>query len=140
LRIVPQQAPLELRRVEIGGLVKKIRVVGRDEKSMREPGRYPRHAAGLAREREARPFSKVWRSAAQVHGHIEHLPGHHANELSLGLADLIVQSAQDMAAGSGMIVLDELQVQAGRLRKAELVVAGIYHAVLIHDGNDRGCP
>src|SRR5208282_509587 len=76
----------------------------------------------LAGKFERFPFSESGRTAAKVERDIEDLAGDGADELSLGLLNLIVQAADDIFLGVGMIVLYECLWNA-EVRKRALVVA-----------------
>ena len=60
------------------------------------------------------PLAEGWRAAPKVHGDVEDLTGDHPHEFSLGLLNLVVQAAEDVARGAGVVVLDEGAGAAGR--------------------------
>ncbi len=76
----------------------------------------------LAGEFEGFPLSEGGRTAAEVKRDIENLAGDDADELSLGLANLIMQAADDIFFGIGMIVLHE-RLWNAEFGKRALVVA-----------------
>jgi len=64
-------------------------------------------------EVEASPFAEVGRVAAEVDGYVPDMAGEDAEELSLGLAELVVEAAEDAAGGEGLIVLNEAGGEGG---------------------------
>src|SRR5215470_17958093 len=57
------------------------------------------------------PSTKRRLGFAKINCHIEYAPSRHANELPLWLPDLIMQAAQHAARGTGVVILNELDVQ-----------------------------
>ena len=68
---------------------------------------------GLGFEMESGPFAEVRRVAAQVDGDVPDMAGEHADELALGLAELVVEAAENTLAGEGLVVLDEVGGKSG---------------------------
>src|SRR5215467_10354308 len=57
------------------------------------------------------PSTKRRLGFAKINCHIEYAASRHANELPLRLPDLIMQAAQHAARGTGVVILNELNVQ-----------------------------
>lgn len=53
------------------------------------------------------PLAEGWGGTAQVYGYVEDFALDDADELSLGVLDLIMESAEDAFGGAGVVVLDE---------------------------------
>lgn len=83
----------------------------------------PQHVPVLGGERQGVPCSEPGRVAAEVDGDVEDLALQHANEFSLGLADLVVEAAKDVLVGERLIVLDEVRIGN------ELVEGGLVEAL-----------
>src|SRR5690606_30325970 len=98
---------------------------------MREPLRNPELTLVCRAEADPDPAAEAGRIAAQIHRDIEHFPGDHAHQLSLGLLDLVVQPAQNATLGLGMIVLDELPFQARGFLESGCVEAFIEETAFI---------
>lgn len=62
---------------------------------------------------KAGPFSEVGGVAADVDGYIPYMAGEDADELSLRLAKLVVETSEDAPGGKGLIVLNELSGEVG---------------------------
>ena len=56
---------------------------------------------------ESRPFAEIGRVAAEVDRDVPDVPGEYADKLALGLAELVVQTAENPFAGERVVVLDE---------------------------------
>ena len=62
---------------------------------------------------KAGPFAEVRGVAAEVDSDVPDMAGEDADELALGLAELVVKAAEDAFDGEGLIVLNELRGEAG---------------------------
>ncbi len=82
---------------------------------MRETGRHPQHVMVLVAELGAPPLAEGRRAAPQIHHRVEHRARRDPHELSLGVFDLQVHAAQGPLGRPAMVVLDELDVDPGRL-------------------------
>jgi hypothetical protein len=69
------------------------------------------------------PASVTRRGATYVYGHVEYFSRHDPDQLALGLLELIVKAAQDIAGRAGVIVLYEISIHAGGVTKHTAVVA-----------------
>src|SRR5690348_4600244 len=112
-----------LGRVEVGDLVLHERVLGEDEKAVRKAYRHPQHAVRRRREMESGPLAEGGRAAPQVDHHVVDLAEEHLHELALRLADLVVQAAQHVTHGERLVVLYELDLEAGRFIEPLAVIA-----------------
>src|SRR2546425_257165 len=121
--VVPEQHPLVLRRIVVGGLVLHVRDLGNHDKAVREPRWNPRHLLGEAFQVEAHPFAEGAGAFAQIHRDIPDLAESDANQLSLRPTDLVVKAAQDVLGGARMVVLHELDVEPGGVLERLAVVA-----------------
>src|SRR6266568_2973638 len=90
-RVVPAKASLAFTIVVGGDLVKHVRGVGEDHESVRESLRNPEKLEIFSAKRDTRPLAEIRRVAPQIDRHIPDVPGKHANQLSLLLAQLVVQ-------------------------------------------------
>jgi hypothetical protein len=88
---------------------------------------------------------KVGTAGTKVDGHVEDLALHHAHELGLRVVDLEVKATQDALRGGGLVVLDELDVDAtghevGALVGLHEVAARVAVRLGVDDGHalDRG--
>ena len=64
-------------------------------------------------KQHADPLAEVRRADANIHRDVEHFALHHAAQLGLRIAELVVQAAQHPARRARMIVLHELVLDAG---------------------------
>src|SRR6185503_7866399 len=103
LGIVPEEGALVLGRPVIGRLVEELGLLGEHEEAVREAWGDPGHALGGGIEIEADRLAEGRGAAAQVDGDVEHFAGDDAHQLSLRLADLVVQPAQDAAARARVV-------------------------------------
>src|SRR5262245_47356233 len=112
--VVPEDGALVLGGVVVGGLVEDVGRLRQDEEAVREAGGNPGHVLGLAGEGEVGPAAEGGRAPAQGDGAVPDLAPGDADQLSLRLADLVVQAAHDAAPGMGVVVLHEVAVEADR--------------------------
>jgi hypothetical protein len=59
-----------------------------------KPWRDPEHTFVFCRDSHSRPSAKMGRALAEIDCHVENLSHYNANEFSLGLCYLVMQSAQ----------------------------------------------
>ena len=90
---------------------------------MRKPGRNPHLPLVLSADQRARPAPEIRVTAQQVDCHVKDLPLNHADQLTLWLANLIVQAPQYALATAAVVILDKLQIRPRRFGKISLVVA-----------------
>src|SRR5581483_6473636 len=108
--------------------------------------RDPEQLMVLSRQAQPDPFAEARTRSAQVDDDVEHFAGDDAHELSLRLLDLVVQAAENSARRARMIVLHEVDVDAGRVAESATVVALEEEAARIaedfrlqqHDFGQRG--
>jgi len=68
---------------------------------------------GLGFEVESSPFAEVRRVAAKINGDVPDMAGEDADELALGLAELVVQATEYAFDRERLIVLNELRGKTG---------------------------
>lgn len=68
---------------------------------------------GLGFEMESGPFTEVGRVAAEVDGDVPDMAGEDTYQLALGLAELVVETAEDALSGERLVVLEELGGKTG---------------------------
>jgi len=96
-----------------------------------ESGGYPQLAAVFRTEGETDPLAKSGRAFSDIHSDIKHLAGGDPHQFTLRLLDLVVQAPQDILGGTGVVVLDKLETDAGFLGKSPPVEAFIKKASLV---------
>src|SRR5208283_5999614 len=62
------------------------------------------------RQLNTNPLPEGGRIATNVNGDVKDRTAHHANQLSLRLIDLVMQSAKHVALRAGVVVLHEMRV------------------------------
>src|SRR5580700_2854904 len=84
---------------------------------MRESPRNKDLILALGGEQHARPFSKIRRADAYVHGYIQHFSLRHAAEFRLRMPQLVMQASQRTLDGTRVVVLNEKigDAQVGKL-------------------------
>ena len=114
--VAPEDGALSGGVVEVGGFVEDLCGVGEDEEAVGEalgdPEELEIAGGGEGFEVEAGPAAEVRGVAAEVDGDIPDVSGEDADELSLGLTELVVETAENAFAGKGLIVLQELGGEA----------------------------
>ncbi len=121
-RIVPDHCAFVLGRVKIRRFIEDVSRFRDHAEAVSKAARKPQHAFVLTGKFDGFIFPEGRRAAPQVDRNIENLAGDRANEFALGLANLVVQSANDVLFGKRMIVLHERLTNA-EARKGALVVA-----------------
>ena len=91
--------------VEAGGFVEDFGGIGEDEEAMGEAFGDPKELEGVGSEVEAGPFAEVGGVGAQVYGDVPDVAGEDADELSLGLAELVMEAPEDAFRGEGLVIL-----------------------------------
>ncbi len=122
VEIVPRQRAFIGRRVEVGRLVKHMRLLREHAESMRKTSWDPQHPFVLARQSHRFPVAKTGRLPAQVNGDIQNLSLGHAHKLSLRMLHLKMQTPQNVAGRAGMIILHKV-LNNSRIRHDLLVIA-----------------
>lgn len=110
VRVIPQNRSLGLGGVVICSFVKDFGEWGNDEKAVGETGGDPKLAMVFGAEEAADPLAKMGGIFADIYGYVKDGTHGGADQLALGLLDLVVESAQDVLGGAGVIVLDEIEV------------------------------
>src|SRR5581483_10588539 len=123
LPIVPRDRALVLRRPVVRRLVEEVGRLREHQEAVAETGRDPEQLMVLSRQAQPDPFAEARTRSAQVDDDVEHFAGDDAHELSLRLLDLVVQAAENSARRARMIVLHEVDVDAGRVAESATVVA-----------------
>ena len=115
--VVPANAALAGGVVEVGSLVEDFGGGGEDEEAVGEAFGDPEEFefAGFVQgpKVEGGVLAEVGRVAAEVDGDVPDVAGEDADELALGLAELVVEAAEDAARGEGLVVLDEVRGEPG---------------------------
>ena len=97
--VVPANAALGTWLIVVGGFVEEFGGFGEDEEAVGETFRNPEGVdfsfIGEGLEMEAGPFAEVGGVAAEVDGYIPDMAGEDADELSLRLAKLVVETSED---------------------------------------------
>jgi hypothetical protein len=123
-RIVPAHGPFACGRVEVRGLVEKVRAVAGHDKPVREARRDPELAVVLARQLDPDPLTEGRAALAQVDRDIKHGALRAANELALRVRwQLVMQPAQHALGRARVVVLHKVHVVADGLVEDLLVVA-----------------
>jgi hypothetical protein len=105
IRIVPAQAELGFRVIDVGAFVRKECVGPGHQIAVGETWRHPELAPVLPGQRHSDPTPEPGGTAADVHRHIEDLAAQDLHQLALGMRVLDVQAAQDALTRVGLIVL-----------------------------------
>jgi hypothetical protein len=115
--VVPEDGAFAGGVVEIGGLVEYLGGVREDEEAVGEAFGNPEELkivfGGLGFEMKSGPFPEVGGVAAEVDGDVPDMAGEDADEFPLGLAELVVEPAEDALDGERLIVLNESGGKAG---------------------------
>lgn len=115
-RIVPPDAAFAGRVVEVSGLVEHFCGIGKDQETMGKSLRNPQHfQITVHRARfqvEDSVAAKVRRIAAEIDGDVQNVPVEYTHQLSLRLAQLVVQTAQDAARRKRLIILHKVGGEA----------------------------
>jgi hypothetical protein len=118
-RVVPEDRAFAGRVVGIGGLVEDFGGVREYKeavgKAFGDPEELEIIVRGLGLEVEAGPLAEVRGVPPEVDGDVPDVAREDADELTLGLAKLVVKTAQHALDGEGLIILDELSGEAGGL-------------------------
>ena len=103
--------------VEIGRFIEDLGRLGEDEEAVGEAFRDPEKldivGGRLGLEMKSCPFAKLWRIAAEIDGDVPDMAGKDSNQLSLRLAELVVQASENAFSRKGLVVLYELTGQTG---------------------------
>jgi len=122
-RVVPADGAFVLGGVVVGGFVEDVGGFGEDEEAVGEAGGDPEDAFVFSGDVDPDGVAEGWGVFANVESDVEDFAAADAEEFSLGVLDLVVKSAEDAAGGTGMIVLDEWEVDAGFFGEGAGVVA-----------------
>lgn len=113
IRVVPANAALGRRGVVVGGFVEELGEIAQHHETMGKTFRHPELTMVVGRQAHRDPFAEMRRGAANVHGHVQHFTGGDADQFALSVLQLVMQAAQYAFLRAGMVVLNELGVQAG---------------------------
>ena len=111
-----------LRRPEVGGFVEDFGSVGEDHEAVCETGGNPEHFAIGGAQSFSHPLAEGGRIAAEIDGDVVDFSPETADEFSLGLLDLVVETTHHALVGEGLIVLNEGTGDA-HVRQNPLIVA-----------------
>src|SRR5512135_2531963 len=114
LRIIPAQAVLGIRLVQLGALVLEQGRVAQDAEAVGEPFRHIELPPVLGRERHPNPSGEGRRAASDVDGHVEDLTLQYREQLTLRIWVLEVEPAKHAPEGVREVVLHERRGQPGR--------------------------
>lgn len=116
-RIVPENGAFSGRMIEVGSLVENFGGIGEDEeavgKAFRDPQELELIAWRFALQVEPGPFSEVRGATPEIDGDVPDMAGEDADQLTLGLGELVMQAPENAFDGEGLIVLDELGGKTG---------------------------
>jgi hypothetical protein len=98
---------------------------------VRKSGRNPHLALAVGGKRHADPATEMWRALSNVNRDVKHFSCNDANHLALGLLNLVVEAAQDVLAGPGMVILDKSGGNPGDVRETAFVEALVKKAAVI---------
>ncbi len=96
-----------LGRIEIGGLVEHLGGFRQHHETVRKAGRNPQQTAIGGAERFPHPLAEGGRLPAQIDRDVEDLAADAANQLSLGLLNLVVKTADYVPPRQRLVVLHE---------------------------------
>src|SRR5690349_4208158 len=103
LGVIPKNGAFRFRGIISRRFVEKICGIAKNEEAMRESGRQPKKTLVLFREFDANPLAKRRRGAPEINAYVKHPAPHNTDQLSLRLTDLIVQTAKNVLARTGMV-------------------------------------
>ena len=113
LRIVKVQTALIVWMIEIGTFISKLCIIREYDKSMCKVLRNKELFLIFCRKQDAEPFSVCFGSLAKVNRNIEYFSVYHAYQFVLRVIDLEVKSTQDTFFGCRLVILYELDINAG---------------------------
>src|SRR5258708_7324306 len=128
--IIPRDCALVGTGVEAGGFVGHVCSLRNDTKAVSKSNRHPQHVLVFIGQQKGLRTSERSGMAAQIHCDIQDRANDGADQLPLRLPYLIMQAAKGVVDGEGMIVLDELLVNA-QFRKLAPVIALQEEAAII---------
>ena len=97
LRIIPNKTALVLGSVIIRGFIQDVRELGQDKKSVRESRWNPKLPVVVLAEFTAHPLTECWFGFAKIDGDVKYASPHHADEFSLRLPNLVMQTPEYIA-------------------------------------------
>ena len=114
IRVVPANAAVGLRRIEIIRLVEEFHVVRKRDEAVSEAARDQKLLFVFLRQLHRDPLPVGRALGAQIHRHVQHRAAGHAHQLGLGHGRVLeVDAPQDaLLGGEGLVVLHEVIVQA----------------------------
>jgi len=107
---------------EIGCFVEDFRSVREDHEAVSKAGGNPEHFAVGGAQGFCHPPTESGRVAAEIDGDVVDLSAETANELSLGLLDLVMETTYYAPVGEGLVVLNERAPNA-HFRQNPFIVA-----------------
>src|ERR1700733_7584742 len=108
--------------VEVCGLVEDLSALRHHHETVRETGRNPKHFAIAATQRFPHPLAECRRMPPEIERHVVDFSAQTANQLSLRVVNLIVETANHIPPGERLIVLNERTLDT-QFRQSPLVVA-----------------
>lgn len=122
-RVIPGQAAFVGWGVVVGGLVEDFGGFGEHLEAMGEAFGDPELVFVFGGEVDAYPLAEGWGGTAQVYGYVEDFALDDADELALGVLDLVMETAEDAFRGAGVVVLNEGDGSADGVFEGPLVEA-----------------
>ena len=121
-RVIPQDGSFMLGSPKVGGFVENFRRVGKDHETVGETWRDPKHFAIGRAQRFCHPFAKSGRTTPEIDRDVVDFSAQTADELSLRLLDLVMQTAYHVLVRERLVVLNKGAHNA-HFRQNALVVA-----------------
>ena len=124
IHIIPKEGTLGIRAVGSRDLVVEIGGVAHHQKTMSASGRYPESFVGVGCQIITIPDTERRGVLPEIHKHVENGSGSDPDKLALGrVPRLIMETAEHMLGGAGVVVLNEIRVDAERAKR--LAVPGL---------------
>ena len=138
IRVVPDDPFFALRMVIVRAIVKKFGFIAEHAKTVGESDRHVKLFFITGGQDLADPASEGRRAEPDVYNNVKNFAAEHADQLALRMPDLVMESAQSMPDGLGMVNLDKISVNA--LRRESIPPVGFHEksaAVLEDLGLDK---
>ena len=102
--------------IEVCSLVEHLRAFRQHHETVPETRRDPKHFAIAAAQRFTHPLAECWRMPPEIDRDVVDFSTQTADQLSLRMVNLVVETAYYIPAGEGLIVLNErtLDTQFGQ--------------------------
>src|SRR5207245_5392793 len=110
------------RVVKIAAFVEELGGFRQDQKTVRETGRYIDLAVVFCRQYCADPQPKMWRTKADIDGHVQDFALDDSAQLGLWSIQLVMKTTQSAPGGTRVVVLDEV-IRDAEVSKLGLMIA-----------------